>query len=211
MKEEPKTTDSDPDDSPVRDARSGETNAPSPHLDRRRFVAATSTTAMACGLAAGYGTLAVMAGRFLYPIEDDDTRWQFVTMAASVRVGQAYAYVSPSGAKVVIARQPTAADSKGTGQRTVSAKDSTGEDAAGEDAAGEDFIALSSVCPHLGCQVHWEPLNDRFFCPCHNGAFDPQGKATAGPPFKARQELIRFKTRVRHGMLFILAPVKSIV
>ncbi len=51
------------------------------------------------------------------------------------------------------------------------------------------FKAFSSRCPHLGCSVHWEEENSRFFCPCHNGVFDPSGKAIAGPPGDAGQRL----------------------
>ena len=51
------------------------------------------------------------------------------------------------------------------------------------------FQAFSSVCPHLGCKVHWEAENDRFFCPCHRGVFDPAGVAIGGPPGDAGQRL----------------------
>jgi cytochrome b6-f complex iron-sulfur subunit len=95
-------------------------------------------------------------------------------------------YIAPNGAHVVIARQ-----------------------GAGESA--DDFVALSSVCPHLGCQVHWEPQHDRFFCPCHNGAFDPQGQATEGPPAKAGQSLNRFPLQVEHRLLYILVPMSESV
>lgn len=152
---------------------------------RRRFISATSAAVMAGGLVAGYGTFAVMAGRFLYPAEGQSDGWQFVALADELAVGGSQEYVSPSGAKVVIARH-------------------------GEGTNDDDFIALSSVCPHLGCRVHWEPQNNRFFCPCHNGAFDRQGKATAGPPAKAKQELIRFPVNVEEGMLFILVPLTSV-
>jgi Rieske Fe-S protein len=140
---------------------------------------------MAGGLTVGYGTFAVIAARFLYPTKDESLAWQFVALADEFAVGDSREFVSPSGAKVVIARQ-------------------------GEGATADDFIALSSVCPHLGCQVHWEAQNNRFYCPCHNGTFDPQGKATGGPPGKAKQQLIRFQVNVENNMLFILAPVKSI-
>ena len=72
------------------------------------------------------------------------------------------------------------------------------------------FVALSSICPHLGCQVHWEPQNDRFFCPCHNGAFDASGKPTEGPPATAGQELTRFPLQVMNGLLFIQVPMQSV-
>jgi len=59
------------------------------------------------------------------------------------------------------------------------------------------------VCPHLGCQVHWEPQNDRFFCPCHNGVFSPDGVATAGPPAEAGQSLLEYPLKVEGNLLFI--------
>ncbi|HJO04219.1 MAG TPA: Rieske 2Fe-2S domain-containing protein [Acidobacteriota bacterium] len=71
----------------------------------------------------------------------------------------------------------------------------------------EDFIALSSTCPHLGCQVHWEPYNDRYFCPCHNGVFDPEGAGVSGPPGDAGQSLPRYRLSIEDGLLFIEVPV----
>jgi len=51
------------------------------------------------------------------------------------------------------------------------------------------FQAFSNVCPHLGCRVHWEEENSHFFCPCHNGIFNEDGVATAGPPADDKQNL----------------------
>jgi cytochrome b6-f complex iron-sulfur subunit len=45
------------------------------------------------------------------------------------------------------------------------------------------FIALSLVCPHLGCTV--EPQPDGFACPCHGSRFDLSGKVMRGPAGKA--------------------------
>lgn len=154
-------------------------------VTRRKFVAAGSTVAMAGGLAAGYGTLGVIAGRFLYPDDNANAGWQFVAKANDFTVGEAIEYVAPNGAKVVIARQ-------------------------GDDEQPGSFVALSSVCPHLGCQVHWQPQNDRFFCPCHNGAFDAEGKATKGPPAKANQQLVRFHVKVEDGLLYVEVPLEPI-
>lgn len=53
----------------------------------------------------------------------------------------------------------------------------------------EGLQAFSTVCPHLGCRVHWDAANERFFCPCHRGEFDRNGIATAGPPADAGQRL----------------------
>src|SRR5262249_1826981 len=42
--------------------------------------------------------------------------------------------------------------------------------------------AISLVCTHLGCRVHWEARQQRFLCPCHLGFFDAQGNVVSGPP-----------------------------
>ncbi len=153
--------------------------------DRRGFMKASTSTAMAGGLLASYGTFAVMAGRFLYSGAQTHTGWQLVATLDELPLGESRTYITPSGAKVVVARQQ-----------------------AGDTA--DSFVALSSVCPHLGCQVHWEPQHDRFFCPCHQGVFDPQGKAIAGPPGKAGQSLARFPLKVESGLLYIEVAFDSV-
>ena len=56
---------------------------------------------------------------------------------------------------------------------------------------GQEFVvaridggitALSTRCTHLGCKVHWLEKEQKFFCPCHEGYFDKEGKVLAGPP-----------------------------
>lgn len=49
--------------------------------------------------------------------------------------------------------------------------------------------ALSLVCTHLGCTVEWEEENQGFRCPCHEGKFDAEGRAIAGPPKLPLQKL----------------------
>lgn len=145
---------------------------------RRGFLGKISSLIMAGGLVSGYGTLAAFAGRFLFPAPKGRENWQFVARLEQLVLGQSLPYQTPSGAKIVIARQDD-----------------------GDEASS--FVALSSVCPHLGCAVHWEAQNDRFFCPCHNGAFDPSGKATEGPPASAKQSLKKFPLKVENGLLYI--------
>jgi cytochrome b6-f complex iron-sulfur subunit len=49
------------------------------------------------------------------------------------------------------------------------------------------FLALSSVCPHLGCTV--DARLDGFACRCHNSRFDPQGALLKGPATRPMQTL----------------------
>ena len=79
-----------------------------------------------------------------------------------------------------------------------------------DDDGSETVAALSSTCPHLGCQVHWEGHNNRFFCPCHNGVFDPNGIATGGPPADAGQSLLQFPLKEESGLLYIELPVDRV-
>ncbi|HHL73880.1 MAG TPA: Rieske (2Fe-2S) protein [Bacteroidetes bacterium] len=70
---------------------------------------------------------------------------------------------------------------------------------------GEELKAFSSVCPHLGCRVHWEADNHRFFCPCHGGVFDEDGQPVAGPPADANTPLFAVPVTVDHksGIVYI--------
>jgi len=56
--------------------------------------------------------------------------------------------------------------------------------------------AFSSVCPHLGCRVHWEGDKSEFFCPCHKGTFNSEGVAISGPPADANQSLKKISVEV---------------
>ncbi len=150
--------------------------------DRRAFLGKASNAAMAAGLVGGYGGLGAIAVRYLYPAGDTDMAWQYVVEEDEVDVGASILYKGPSGETINIARQ-----GRGNGVA--------------------DFIALSSTCPHLGCQVRWEGQNERFFCPCHNGVFDPSGKGIGGPPGDAGQSLAEYPLKLEGGLLHIAVPV----
>jgi Rieske Fe-S protein len=153
--------------------------------NRRTFAGKVTFCAMAGGLAAGYGGMGAVAARYLFPAKPTARRWMFVAELARLKVGESLAYTAPNGAPVNIARKGSAG--------TV-----------------EDFIALSSTCPHLGCRVNWEGQNKRFFCPCHNGVFDPEGKGIGGPPGDAGQSLPRYPLKIENGLLMIEVPVEKL-
>ena len=43
-------------------------------------------------------------------------------------------------------------------------------------------LALSNICSHMQCDVHWEPKLNQFLCPCHGGLYDMNGTNVGGPP-----------------------------
>ena len=152
---------------------------------RRDLVTRLSSVAMVGGLAAGYGTAAAIAGRFLSPARPRELRWTYVCTLDRLAPGESLQFRTPTGERVTVARN-------------------------GDDESAEDFVALSSTCPHLGCQVHWQVAQARFFCPCHNGVFSPSGEALEGPPADAGTDLSRYPLEVRTGVLFMLVPVESL-
>lgn len=159
-----------------------EPDGDAPEPGRRGFLA---SALMGGGLVAAYGTFAGFAGRYLLPARPAPKAWLFVQDLRSLKPGDSLVYRTPAGSTVAVARVASA-------------------------GTAEDFLALSSTCPHLGCQVHWEGANRRFFCPCHNGAFDPSGKATSGPPADAGQSLLRYPLKVEGGLLYIQVPVERL-
>jgi nitrite reductase/ring-hydroxylating ferredoxin subunit len=152
---------------------------------RRSIFAKLPYAAMAAALIASYGTFLVYMGRFLFPASRRKVQWFYVEQLKRLPVGKTILYKAPSGETVNITR--------------------TGE---GRDAV--DFKALSSVCPHLGCQVHWEGQNNRYFCPCHNGVFNRDGVATAGPPAEAGQTLPAYPIKVQSGLVYIEVPTERL-
>jgi cytochrome b6-f complex iron-sulfur subunit len=64
-----------------------------------------------------------------------------------------------------------------------------------------EFRALSAVCTHLGCIVHWDAGQDRIACPCHAGFFTPDGDVISGPP---PRPLAVYSCRIVEGTLRIV-------
>lgn len=150
---------------------------------RRGFLA---TGLMLLGLVAGYGMGLWHFFTYLVPLNRrSKPRELFVGTLATMPVGTSLRVTSPRGQQINILR--------------------LGEDV---DHPERGFKALSSTCPHLGCNVHWEEANNRFFCPCHHGVFDRQGTALEGPPAKEGKNLPTFQIRVNsaNGWVFVLIP-----
>jgi menaquinol-cytochrome c reductase iron-sulfur subunit len=66
--------------------------------------------------------------------------------------------------------------------------------------AGGKIKALSAICPHLGCDVPWDPGRNEFVCPCHGGTFSADGTHLSGPPRRALDSL---ETKVTGGKLMV--------
>ncbi len=43
------------------------------------------------------------------------------------------------------------------------------------------IIKMSATCPHLGCIVAWNPVEQSWDCPCHGSRFSATGDALNGP------------------------------
>jgi cytochrome b6-f complex iron-sulfur subunit len=114
-----------------------------------------TTTLMGSGLFAGLIFWSVYAIQFLFPsMRTPPTRKVFVAMKDKILTGDSYKFNDLKGNKITIVN------------------------------TGKEYIALSTKCTHLGCQVLWKNSESVFYCPCHDGYFDAQGKVMKGPPPK---------------------------
>jgi cytochrome b6-f complex iron-sulfur subunit len=60
--------------------------------------------------------------------------------------------------------------------------------------ADGNWVALSAICSHLGCTVQFQAEQNRIYCACHGGTYDPKtGANVAGPPPKP---LKRYKVTI---------------
>ncbi|HEY9810156.1 MAG TPA: FAD-dependent oxidoreductase [Halomicronema sp.] len=49
------------------------------------------------------------------------------------------------------------------------------------------LYALSAICAHAGCIVHWNKAEKSWDCPCHGGRYSPTGQVLNGPPLAGLQ------------------------
>ena len=136
---------------------------------------------MGAGLVVSYGVLAVQGLLFLLPRRlKARTRQLFAGRIDQYNLGEVQSFYDLQGNQIMVKRN----------------------------ASG--FAGFSSVCPHLGCRVHWEPEHKRFFCPCHRGVFNADGVATSGPPADARQNLFRVPLQVDESSGVVYIEVKDV-
>lgn len=65
-----------------------------------------------------------------------------------------------------------------------------GESFAAYRAPDGELFAVSNVCPHMGCKVHWNSVETSWDCPCHGSRFRPDGTVIEGPalsPLRRKQ------------------------
>ena len=60
--------------------------------------------------------------------------------------------------------------------------------------------AFSKICTHLGCEVEWKDTEGKFYCPCHEGFFDAEGKNIAGPPPRPLDE---YKVTLKDDNIYV--------
>lgn len=46
---------------------------------------------------------------------------------------------------------------------------------------GGNITAVSAVCTHLGCLVHWDEAANMIACPCHGARYKQDGEIISGP------------------------------
>jgi Rieske Fe-S protein len=131
---------------------------------------------MGAGLIASYGLFAAQGLLFLLPQRlRPPTRRIFAGQLDQFEVGSLRGVMDLQGNEILIKRDP------------------------------KGLSAFNTTCPHLGCRVHWEADKKRFFCPCHNGVFDPDGVAVEGPPAAAGQKLAAIPLEVdqKSGVVYL--------
>lgn len=52
------------------------------------------------------------------------------------------------------------------------------------------YLALVAVCSHLDCNVTYLPDKKKFFCACHEGWYDEEGRNVSGPPPRPLRKLV---------------------
>lgn len=62
-----------------------------------------------------------------------------------------------------------------------------GESVAAYRTPDGELFAVSPVCTHMGCKVHWNSVETSWDCPCHGSRFRPDGTVIEGPALSPLQ------------------------
>lgn len=136
---------------------------------------------MGVGLVSSYGVFAVQGLLFLLPARlKAPTRRLFAGQIDQFQIGALQAVLDLQGNEILVKR-----DQQG-------------------------LRAFNSTCPHLGCRVHWQAEQQRFFCPCHNGVFNKDGVAVEGPPAAAGQSLAQVPLELDQKSGVVYLEVKDV-
>lgn len=65
---------------------------------------------------------------------------------------------------------------------------------------GDEVVARSMLCTHQGCVVLWQPEDQEYRCPCHEGRFNADGKVIEGMPTRP---LANYPVRVEQDIVVI--------
>lgn len=128
---------------------------------------------MLLGLSVSYATALGFGVRYLFPTDRSIVQRLLVGLRSEMPPGSATGFTTPAGQTINVVHSPTG------------------------------FLALSDVCPHLGCKVHWDANGSEFVCPCHDGHFDAEGNPVSGPPKDMDAGLSQFDV-VEDGDLIFL-------
>jgi Rieske Fe-S protein len=56
-------------------------------------------------------------------------------------------------------------------------------------APNGEIIAVSAICTHLKCIVHWNAAEKSWDCPCHGSRFAPDGSVLEGPALRPLERI----------------------
>ena len=146
---------------------SSASDALAPDPARRLLIAGTC----ALGGAVAAGVIVPAARMLLYP----RTARVVVTATEPIDIGAAAAVPADGRAVKLAVVAPTVRDAW-----TAKTNVPLGAAFVRRDQAG-NLVALSSICPHLGCAVALAADEKQFVCPCHDSSFALTGERQAGP------------------------------
>jgi len=144
--------------------------------DRRKFLRAATR-------AIGGGVGLVVAGPALTLLADPATKMTVTTPTAPLDLGLAEQFRVGAEPRKVDVIAPVVKDAWLASRNVMLGA------AWIQRTAPDKIVALSAVCPHLGCAVNWDPSAGNFACSCHDSRFNAAGDKLSGPAERGMDEL----------------------